>query len=205
MAGERDAFQEFSAQDMGYVRCGVHSSMAAVRGEGTVSLHIESSRTLRVPGVLYVPSMRVSVLSISALEFQGYDVSFLHCDVHIRFVRGQVPEPPVMIGISEDRLYKLWGQPIYSSRRSRGSIGSFLREQEALLGRPTCWEWSQLDEWEYSDGFSAAGRSSYNIGEAEYTDPEGVCLLDSKEETNRDVDHGGSSSIASTSLAKREC
>ena len=86
MAGERDAFQKFSAQDMGYVRCGVHSSMAAVRGEGTVSLHIESSRTLRVPGVLYVPGMRVSVPSISALEDQRYGVSFFGCGVHIRSV-----------------------------------------------------------------------------------------------------------------------
>jgi hypothetical protein len=38
MTGERDAFQEFSARDMGYVKCGVHSNMVAVRGEGTVSL-----------------------------------------------------------------------------------------------------------------------------------------------------------------------
>jgi hypothetical protein len=205
MTGERDAFQEFSARDMGYVRCGVHSSMVAVRGEGMVSLQIESGRTLRVPGVLYVPSMRVSVLSISALEYQGYGVSFLGCGVHIRSVRGQVPGPPVMIGISEDRLYRLWGQPIYNSRRSRESVGSFLREQEALLSRPTWWEWSQLDEWGYSDDFSAAGRSSYSTGEAEYTDPEGACLSDSEGETDKDVDHGGGSSSASTSLAKREC
>jgi hypothetical protein len=40
MTGERYAFQEFSAQDLGYVRCGVHSSMVAVRGEGMVSLQI---------------------------------------------------------------------------------------------------------------------------------------------------------------------
>jgi hypothetical protein len=78
-----------------------------------------------VLGVLYVPSLRISVLSISALEYQGYGVSFLGCGVHIRSVRGQVPGPPVMIGISEDRLYRLWGQPIYNSRRSRGSVGSF--------------------------------------------------------------------------------
>jgi hypothetical protein len=107
-----------------------------------VSLQIESGRTLRMSEVLYVPSMRVSVLSISTLEYQGYGVDFLGCGVHIRSVRGQVPGPPVMINIREDRLYKLRGKPIYNARRSRESVGSFLREQEALLSRPTWWEWS---------------------------------------------------------------
>jgi hypothetical protein len=110
-----------------------------------------------------------------------------------------------MIGHSEDQLYRIWGQPIYSSRRSIGSIGSFLRKQDALLRRPTWWKWSQLDEWGYSYGFSAAGRGSYNTEEAEYVDPEGACLLDSEGETDRDVDWGGGSSSASTSLAKKEC
>jgi hypothetical protein len=64
-----------------------------------------------------------------------------------------------MIGISEDRLYRLWGQPIYNFRGgSDGTIGSHLREQEALLSRPTWWEWTQLEEWGYPDGLSAGGR-----------------------------------------------
>ena len=88
MTEERDAFQEFSSRDMGYVRCGVHSNMVVVQGEGMMSLQIESGMTLRVPGVLYVPSMRVSVLLISALEDQGYGVNFLSYGEHIRSVRG---------------------------------------------------------------------------------------------------------------------
>jgi hypothetical protein len=50
MTGERLALTEFTTQDIGFVRCGVHSSMVAVRGEGMVSLQIESGRILRVPG-----------------------------------------------------------------------------------------------------------------------------------------------------------
>jgi hypothetical protein len=99
MTGERLALQEFTTQDSGFVKCGVHSSMVAIQGKGTISLQIESGRILRVPEVLYVPSMRVSVLSISALEHQGYGVSFFGCGVHIRSVRNQTPGPPVMIGI----------------------------------------------------------------------------------------------------------
>jgi hypothetical protein len=55
--GEEDAFQEFSTQARGFVRCGIHSNMAIIEEEGTVTLQIESGRTLRVIGVLFVPGM----------------------------------------------------------------------------------------------------------------------------------------------------
>jgi hypothetical protein len=38
MTGEEDAFQEFSAQARGFVRCGIHTNMAIVRVEGTMTL-----------------------------------------------------------------------------------------------------------------------------------------------------------------------
>jgi hypothetical protein len=34
MTEEEDAFQEFSARARGFLRCGIHTSMAAVRGKG---------------------------------------------------------------------------------------------------------------------------------------------------------------------------
>jgi hypothetical protein len=81
MTGERHALQEFTTQDSSFAKCGVHSSMVAIQGKGVVSLQIKSGRILRVPGVLYVPDMRISVLSISALEHQGDGVSFFDCGV----------------------------------------------------------------------------------------------------------------------------
>jgi hypothetical protein len=67
-----------------------------------------------------------------------------------------------MISISEDSLYKLWGQPIYHFRDGRdGTTSSYLREQEALLRRPTWWEWTQLEEWGYLDIFNT--NNSNNI------------------------------------------
>jgi hypothetical protein len=132
MTGERHAFQEFTTRDLGFVRCKVHPSLVAVQVVGTVSLRIGSGRTLKVQRVLYVPCMRVSVLSISTLEDQCYGVSFVCRGVYICSLRGQEPGPPVMIGISEDSLYRIWGQPIYQFRGERdGTIGSYLREQEA--------------------------------------------------------------------------
>jgi hypothetical protein len=137
-------------------------------------------------------SMRVSVLSISALEDQCYDVSFFGCGVHILSVRGQEPGPPLMIGISEDRLYKLWGKPIYQLQGVEG-MGQLdhMREQEALLSRPTWWEWTQLEEWGYPEWFSTGGNNSYRAEQVEYPDLERMGLSDSEGETHSDVDHGG--------------
>jgi hypothetical protein len=167
MFGEEDAFREFLSQARGFVRCGIHTNMATVRGEGTMTLQIELGRTLRVTGVLFVLGMRVSVLSAATLEDQGYGVEFYGHVVHIFSTWREVLGVPVMINHSEGQLYRIWGQPIYNSRRSRGSAGSFLREQEALLSKHTWWEWSQLDEWEYSNGLSATDKGSYSIEEVE--------------------------------------
>jgi hypothetical protein len=98
------------------------------------------------------------------------------------------------------------GNPSTTSRDgSDGTVGSHLREQEALLSRPTWWEWTQLEEWGYSDGLSAGGSNSYRAEQVEYPDLERMGLSDSEGETHSDVDHGGGSSSGSTSLAKREC
>jgi hypothetical protein len=112
-----------------------------------------------------------------------------------------------MIGISEDSLYRLWGQLIYHFRDRRdGTVGSYLREQEALLSRPTWWEWTQLEEWGYPDKLNPDNSNNTYIAEhVEYPDLERLGLFDSEGETHSDVDHGGGNSSDNTSLAKREC
>jgi hypothetical protein len=111
----------------------------------------------------------------------------------------------MMIGISEDRLYRLWGKPIYNFKGgSDGTIGSYLREQEVILNRPTWWGWTQL-EWGYSDGLSTCGSSSDRAEQVEYPDLERMGLSDSEGETHSDVDHGEDSSSGSIALAKKEC
>jgi hypothetical protein len=111
-----------------------------------------------------------------------------------------------MIGISEDGLYKLWGQPVYRlTEESNESANQSVREQEAILSRPTWWEWTQLDEWGYSDN-PAAGCSRYIQAEQiEYPDIARMGLSDLEGETHSEVDHGEDSSSSFTSLAKREC
>jgi hypothetical protein len=150
--------------------------------------------------------MRVSVLSISALEDQCYGVSFFCCGVYIRSMRGQEPRPPFMIGISDDSLYMLWGQPIYHfGNRRDGTVGSYLREKEALLSRSTWWERTLLEGWGYPDKLiSDSASSSYRTEQVKYLDLERLGLSDSKGETHSDADHGGGSSNGSISLTKRE-
>ena len=53
-----------------YVRCGGYISLAVER-VGAVTFQIESDCTL-----LYVPTMRVSVLSALVLEDEGYTLHF---------------------------------------------------------------------------------------------------------------------------------
>jgi hypothetical protein len=81
------------------------------------------------------------------------------------------------------------------------TVGSHLREQEAILNRPTWWEWTQLEEWGYSDGLSASGSSSYRAEQVEYPDLERMGLSDSEGETHSDVDHGGGNSSGSIARA----
>jgi hypothetical protein len=180
--------------------------MMEFHGKGAVSLQLESGRIFRIPEVLYVPCMRINLLSISALEHQGYGASFFGCSVHIRSVKSQEPGPPVMIGISEYGLYKLWGQPVYRlTEESNESASQSVREQEAILSRPTWWEWTQLDEWGYSDN-PGTGCSRHILAEQiECSDMEQLGLSDSEGETHSEVDPGEDNSSDFTSLAKREC
>jgi hypothetical protein len=64
-----------------------HPSLVAARGVGTISLQLGLGMTLKVQRVLYVSSMRVSVLSISTLEDQCYGVSFVGRGVYIHSLR----------------------------------------------------------------------------------------------------------------------
>jgi hypothetical protein len=56
------------------------------------------------------------------------------------------------IGISEYGLYKLWGKPINRLiEETNESASQSVREHEVIISRPTWWEWTQLNEWGYSD------------------------------------------------------
>jgi hypothetical protein len=61
-----------------------------VRGIGTSTFQLDSDMQLQLKEVLYVPGMKGNLVSISALEYKGYKITFLggrvlawHKDSHV--------------------------------------------------------------------------------------------------------------------------
>jgi hypothetical protein len=66
---------------------------------------------LELDGVLFVPGLRVNLLSVSALEDVGYYTLLKRGHVFI-YREGVDPFEPQLIGDRVDRLYMLQGQPL---------------------------------------------------------------------------------------------
>jgi hypothetical protein len=95
-----------------------------VHGVGRVRFQLEYGGFLELYGVLFVPGLRVNLLSVSALEDVAYCTLFKRGHVFI-YREGVDPIEPRLIGDRVDRLYMLRGQPSrYDS--------PFDEEQEAL-------------------------------------------------------------------------
>jgi hypothetical protein len=75
-----------------------------------VRFRLEYAKLLEVDGVLFVPKLRVNLLSILALEDVGYCTLFKRGHVFI-YREGVDPIEPRLIGDRMDRLYMLRGQP----------------------------------------------------------------------------------------------
>ena len=63
---------------------------------------------LRVMDVLWVPELRMSVLSVSTLEKKGFDVVFQDRQVLIK-TRGYSSDKTTILGVRESNLYKIKG------------------------------------------------------------------------------------------------
>jgi hypothetical protein len=87
----------------------------AVKGVGCVKFQLESRVSLEVDEVMYVPELKVNLLSISALEDMGYDVMFVDGHVLIR-AEGAALDAAVRLGIRQGMMYRVLGQPVGGSR-----------------------------------------------------------------------------------------
>jgi hypothetical protein len=81
-----------------------------VRGVGNVRFKLEFGVLLELDGVLFVPGLRVNLLSVSVLEDVGYCVLFKREHVFI-YRQGVDPVELQLISNRVDRLYMLRGQP----------------------------------------------------------------------------------------------
>ena len=76
MTGAKDQFTQFSDRQINLeVELGDENIVRAV-GVGTVSFQRESLPPLAVSEVLYVPGLRKNLISVSAIEDKGYEVTF---------------------------------------------------------------------------------------------------------------------------------
>jgi hypothetical protein len=97
-----------------HVGCGT-STMHAVKGVGCVRFQLESGGSLEVAEVLFVLEMKVSFLSVSTLEDEGYGVVFQHGHVLI-YPEGATLDAATVLGVRQGRLYRLLGQPVCESK-----------------------------------------------------------------------------------------
>jgi hypothetical protein len=65
----------------------------AIRGVGRVRFRLKYGGLLEVDGVLFVPRLRVNLLSVSALEDVGYCTLFKRGHVFIYMERRDLVEP----------------------------------------------------------------------------------------------------------------
>jgi hypothetical protein len=84
--------------------------VCAIRGVVRIKFQLEFGELLEVDGVLFVPGLRVNLLSMSALGDVGYATLFNGGHVFI-YREGADSVEPQLIGDRVDRLYVVRGQP----------------------------------------------------------------------------------------------
>jgi hypothetical protein len=130
----------------------------AVRAVERVRFQLEFGELLVVDGVLFVPGLRVNLLSVLALEDVGYAILFKSGHVFI-YREGADPIKPQWIGDWVDRLYIVRGQLTVGNSESyeeqeapKTAVGPRIqsrnpREERASLlsiGRRLNWcEWTE--------------------------------------------------------------
>jgi hypothetical protein len=199
MTGMRSMFLSVSetGSDL-HVRSGA-STMHAVKGVGCVRFQLESGGSLEVAEVLFVPELKVNLLSVSALEDMGYAVMFEDGQVLIRSEGADTLDATVRLGIREGMMYRVLGQPVVGSkgildRRSVSETESSGPVASSKTVKSVSWyDMTLMDEENRLSDQSAtevAGGSSSSEGATTTT----TDLMGSE------IDPGGD-----TFLAKREC
>jgi hypothetical protein len=108
MTGSQEVFESFTESDSDtYVELGV-GTKHAVKGTGTVPFQMESRGVLRVMNALWVPELRRSVLSVSAIEKKRFDIAFQDGQALIK-PRGSSSNTAMVLGVRERNLYRLKG------------------------------------------------------------------------------------------------
>jgi hypothetical protein len=93
---------------------------------------------LEVAEVLFLPELKVNLLSVSALEDMGYVVMFVDGQVLIHS-EGATLDAAVRLGIKKGMMYRLLGQPMDESKGILDSRSVLVLEREQVARKS---EWS---------------------------------------------------------------
>jgi hypothetical protein len=113
-------------------------TMHAMKGVvGWVRFHLESSGSLEVAGVIYVPGLKL--FSISAPEDMGYAVTFKDGQELIHSEGADTQDVAVRLGIKEGMIYRLLGQLCVGifDCRSNQSVAEIVRGSSSSEGAVT--------------------------------------------------------------------
>jgi hypothetical protein len=141
--------------------------------------------SLEVDEVMYVPELKVNLLSISALEDMGYEVMFVDGQVLIR-AEGAALDAAVRLGIRQGMMYRVLGQPVGGSRG--------ILDQRSVSKKVSWYDLTLMDEQSSTSDQSAAEVAGGSSGS------EGAATTTATDLIGSEIDPGGD-----TSLAKREC
>lgn len=108
ITGFRDKFESFSEYTSKEVTIGDNSTHP-IKGIGSCFIHLNSSITLQLNNVLYVPGIKRNLVSISGLFDQGYRITFQE-DRVLSWPKNANIKKAISIGVRDGNLYKLCNQ-----------------------------------------------------------------------------------------------
>ena len=112
MTGVYDSFQMITMLGPGhFIQTYVDSPRIAIRGVGTVRFQLDLGVFLDIHGVLFVPGMRVTKLSVSSFKNRGY-VMMIRSSHVFMYQRDEPVGTTILLGDHRDRLHVLRGKNI---------------------------------------------------------------------------------------------
>jgi hypothetical protein len=106
MTGHKHYFSNLSEKEFGFEILLGDDYAHHPKGVGTIRFEREPSKPLYLSGILYVPGLKKNLISVSALEDKGYEVSFKDRRAYIKPM-GLSKGYEQVIGVRKDKLYKL--------------------------------------------------------------------------------------------------
>jgi hypothetical protein len=186
ITGMRSVFLSVSKTGSDYhVKNGARTRHA-VKKVGCVRFQLESRVSLEVDEVMYVPELKVNLLSILAMEDMEYEVMFVHGQVLIRAERVAL-DAAVRLGIRQGMLYRVLGQPVGGSRG--------ILDQRSVSKKLSWYDLTLMDEQN-----NTSDQSATKVADGSFDSKGTATAAATADLIGSKIDHSGD-----TSLVKREC